>query len=102
MNILHALISVCAPTMQRTPEEKEQFHEKLGNCITAAKDDNIIVLGDLSARRLARIGNRNMNSNGLMILRSSVPDFNFGSKLHWTSNSRKKLTLKEVPKMAKK
>ena len=72
------LISVYAPTMQRTPEEKEQFHEKLGNCITAARDDNIIVLGDLNAcvgtdwkswpSVIGKHGVGNMNSNGLMIL----------------------------------
>ena len=44
------LISVYAPTMQRTQEEKENFYEKLGNCVAAAKDDFVIILGDLNAR----------------------------------------------------
>ena len=36
--------------MQKTQKEKEQFHEKLGDCLDSAKDDNIIILGDLNAR----------------------------------------------------
>lgn len=36
--------------MQRTPEKKEQFYEKLGSGITATKDDYMIVLADLNAR----------------------------------------------------
>ena len=44
------LISMYAPTMQRTQEDKENFHEKLGSCVAAAKDNFVIILGDLNAR----------------------------------------------------
>ena len=44
------LISVYGPTMQRTQEEKEQFYEQLGDCLDDARNDKIIVLGDLNAR----------------------------------------------------
>ena len=43
------LISVYEPTMQRTQEEKEQFYEQLGDCLDDARDDKLIVLGDLNA-----------------------------------------------------
>lgn len=67
------IVSVYAPP--RPPEEKEQFYEKLGECLDSAKDDHIIVLGDLSGRDLkswpiviGKHGVAKMNSNGLMIL----------------------------------
>ena len=41
------LIRVYAPTMQ---EEKEQFYEMLGNCVSAAEMDSVIILGDFNAR----------------------------------------------------
>ena len=44
------LISAYAPTMQRSQEEKEEFYEKLGDCLDIAKNDNTIILGDLNAR----------------------------------------------------
>ena len=40
------LISVYAPTMKRTQEEKEKFYEKLGSFVAAVKDDLVIILGD--------------------------------------------------------
>ena len=67
------LISVYGPTMQRTREEKEQFYEQLGDCLEDARNDRLVVLGDLNAR----VGKdwsswpsviRNMNSNGLLLL----------------------------------
>ena len=72
------LISVYTPTIQRTQEEKENFYEKLGNCVAATKDDFVIILGDLNARVgkdwkawpkvIGKHGVGNMNSNGLMLL----------------------------------
>ena len=72
------LISVYGPTMQRTQEEKERFYENLGECVDDAKNDSIIILGDLNARVgkdwllwlsvLGKHGVGNMNSNGLMLL----------------------------------
>lgn len=44
------VISVYAPTMQRSEVEKEMFYEQLGDCITKTKGDSIIVLGDFNAR----------------------------------------------------
>lgn len=72
------LISVYGPTMQRSQEEKEQFYEQLGDCLDDARNDKIIVLGDLNARVgrdwsswpsvIGKHGVGNMNSNGLMLL----------------------------------
>ena len=72
------LISVYGPTMQRTQEEKEQFYEQLGDCLEDARNDRIVVLGDLNARVgkdwsswpsvIGKHGVGNMNSNGLMLL----------------------------------
>ena len=72
------LISVYAPTMQRSPVEKESFYEKLGECIVKAKGDSMIVLGDFSARVgkdwqswptiIRKQGVGKTNSNGLMLL----------------------------------
>ena len=44
------LISVYAPTMQRPQEEKEQFYEMLGSCVSAAEMDSVIILGDFNVR----------------------------------------------------
>ena len=94
------LISVYAPTMKRTQEEKESFYEKLGSCVAAAKDDFVIILGDLSARVgkdwkawpkvIGRHGVRNMNSNGLTLLPfwSSAPESN---SVLWAQCSNKKI-----------
>ena len=38
------LISVYAPTMQRPQEEKKQFYEMLGSCVSAAEMDSVIIL----------------------------------------------------------
>ena len=72
------LISVYGPTMQRTQEEKEIFYDQLGDCLDNAKNDSIIILGDLNARVgkdwsswpsvIGKHGVGNMNSNGLMLL----------------------------------
>ena len=72
------LISVYGPTMQRAQEEKERFYENLGECVDDAKNDGIIILGDLNARVgkdwllwpsvLGKHGVGSMNSNGLMLL----------------------------------
>ena len=54
------LISVYGPTMQRSQEEKEQFYEKLRDCIDNEKEDNIIIIGDLNARvgKKERVGQK--------------------------------------------
>ena len=72
------LVSVYGPTMQRTQEEKEQFYEQLGDVLDDARNDSIIVLGDLNARVgkdwtswpsvIGKYGVGNMNSNGLILL----------------------------------
>ena len=72
------IVSVYGPTMQRTQEEKEQFYDRLGECIEIARNDKIVVLGDLNARVgkdfvswpsvIGKHGVGNMNSNGLMLL----------------------------------
>ena len=72
------LISVYAPTMQRSPNEKESFYEKLGECIVKAKGDSMIVLGDFNAHVgkdwqswptvIGKHGVGKTNSNGLMLL----------------------------------
>ena len=49
-NTYFTLISVYAPTMQRSAVEKEGFYEKLSECIVKAKGDSIIVLGDFNGR----------------------------------------------------
>ena len=77
-NVHLTLISVYGPTMQRPELEKEQFYEQLGECITSAKGDAVIVLGDFNARVgkdweswpsvIGRHGVGHMNSNGLMLL----------------------------------
>ena len=64
--------------MQRTQKEKENFCEKLGSSVAAAKDDFVIILCDLNARVgkdwkawpkvIGKHGVGNMNSNGLMLL----------------------------------
>ena len=72
------LISVYAPTMQRSSEEKEDFYGKLGTCISAVANDSLIIMGDFNARVgkdwtswpnvICKHGVGNMNSNGLMLL----------------------------------
>ena len=69
------LIRVYAPIMQ---EEKEQFYEMLGNCVSAAEMDSVIILGDFNARVasdwkswpnvIGKHGVGKMNSNGLILL----------------------------------
>ena len=64
--------------MQRTQEEKEQFYEKLGDCLDMAKNDNTIILGYFNARVgkdwklwpsvIGKHGLGKMNSNGIMLL----------------------------------
>ena len=73
--------------MPRTQEEKEKFYENLGECVDDAKNDSIIILGDLNPRVgkdwllwppvLGKHGVGNMNSNGLMLLE-------FCSRHHFT------------------
>ena len=43
------LISTYSPTMQHSQDEKEEFYEKLGDCLDMATDDNIKISGDLDA-----------------------------------------------------
>ena len=72
------LISVYAPTMQRPQEEKEQFYEMLGSCVSAAEMHSVIILGDFNVRVgldwkswpnvIGKHGVGEMNSNGLILL----------------------------------
>ena len=72
------LISVYAPIMQRSQEEKELFYSQLSNAIKTNSDDHVIILGDFNARVgcdwrlwpnvLGKHGVGRMNSNGLMLL----------------------------------
>lgn len=72
------LISVYAPTVQRTMVEKESFYEKLSECIVKARGDNVIVLGDFNTcvgkdwqvwpSVIGKHGTGKINSNGLMLL----------------------------------
>ena len=72
------LISVYAPTMQRPQEEKEQFYEMLGSCVSAAEMHSVIILGDFNVRVgldwkswpnvIGKHGVGKMNSNGLILL----------------------------------
>ena len=72
------LISAYALTMQRTQEEKDEFYEKLGDCLDMAKHDNTIILGDLNDRVgkdwkswlsvIAKHGVGKMKANGIMLL----------------------------------
>ena len=71
-------MSVYAPTMQRTEEEKELFYQSLSDILRSDRDDHYIILGDFNARVgsdwtlwpnvLGRHGIGKMNSNGLMLL----------------------------------
>ena len=64
--------------MQLTQEEKEQFYEKLGDCLDMTKNDTTIILGDSNARVgkdwkswpsvIGKHGVENMNSNRIMLL----------------------------------
>ena len=73
------LISVYAPTMAYSDEEKEQFYLQLSNIIRAVpQSDKLLILGDFNARVgnssttwpnvLGPHGIGNMNSNGLLLL----------------------------------
>ena len=72
------LVSVYAPTMQRSQEEKELFYNQLLNAIKGNSDDHLIILGDFNKRVgsdwllwpnvLGQHGVGRMNSNGLMLL----------------------------------
>ena len=72
------LVSVYAPTMQRSQEEKEIFYSQLLNATKSNSDDHLIILGDFNARVgcdwnlwpnvLGKHGVGRMNSNGLMLL----------------------------------
>ena len=72
------LVSVYAPTMQRTQEEKELFYQSLTDVLRSDKDDLYIILGDFNARVgsdwqlwpdvLGKHGIGKMNANGLMLL----------------------------------
>lgn len=72
------VISVYAPTMQCTLEEKQCFFDKLGSCTSAAEKDLVIIIGDFNARVgkdfkswpavIGKHGVGKMNSNGLMLL----------------------------------
>ena len=71
------LISVYAPTMQRSSEEKEDFYRKLGTCVSAVANDPLIIICDFNTRvgkdctswpNVGKHGVGNMNSNGLMLL----------------------------------
>ena len=44
------IISVYAPTMQGSSEEKEDFYGKLGTCLSAVVNDPLIIMGDFNAR----------------------------------------------------
>ena len=44
------LVSVYAPTMQRSQEEKELFYQCLTNVLRTERDDLLIILGDFNAR----------------------------------------------------
>ena len=72
------LVSVYAPTMQRSQEEKELFYQSLTDILRSERDDLLIILGDFNARvgsdwelwpnALGKHGIGKMNSNGLMLL----------------------------------
>ena len=72
------LVSVCAPTMQRSQEEKELLYSQLLNVIKTNSNDHLIILGNFNARVgcdwmswpniLGKHGVGRMNSNGLMLL----------------------------------
>ena len=72
------LVSVYAPTMQRTQEEKELFYQSLTDVLRSDRDDFHLILGDFNARVgsdwqlwpnvLGKHGIGNMNANGLMLL----------------------------------
>ncbi|XP_066915923.1 craniofacial development protein 2-like [Clytia hemisphaerica] len=72
------LVSVYAPTMQRTQEEKELFYQSLTDVLRSDRDDLYLILGDFNARVgsdwqlwpnvLGKHGIGKMNSNGLMLL----------------------------------
>ena len=72
------LVSVYAPTLQHSQEEKELFYSQLSNAIKSNNGDQLIILGDFNARVgcdwrlwpnvLGKHGVGRMNSNGLMLL----------------------------------
>ena len=72
------LVSVYAPTMQRSQEEKELFYQSLTDILRSERDDLLIILGDFNAgvgsdwelwpNALGKHGIGKMNSNGLMLL----------------------------------
>ena len=91
------LISVYAPTMQRTTVEKESFYEKLSDCIDKAKGDSIIVLGDFNARvgkdwQLESTELKNefkwLNATGIL---HSLSPFNHGNHVPVERSSQKYL-----------
>lgn len=72
------VVSVYAPTIQRTSEEKGAFYTKLCSCIALAQNDPLIILGDFNARVgrdgkawpniIGKHGVGKMNSNSVMLL----------------------------------
>ena len=72
------LVSVYAPSMERTSEEKESFYEKLCSCIAPAQNDLLIILGDFNAcvwrdckswlNVIDKHGVGKMNSNSVILL----------------------------------
>ena len=94
------LISVYAPTMMYTDDEKDQFYATLSECIDETPPtDQIILLGDFNARVgsdweswpkiLGKFGIGKMNSNGQLLLelcrkyQLNITNSNYDTKESW-------------------